>query len=150
MRGVAIITSDVVIVYLANLMYSEPADDGVSGYRACGLVVRNRVNAGWGDWIEMIRKHDQYSGTPIDNKPKVLGDPIRDEMFRRCLEIAANIYSGVEKDITKGALRYVRLDKCTEDFANKFIRPTRENPETGATELLFNRVAQIGKQTFLR
>jgi hypothetical protein len=154
LRGAATIASDVVIVYLANLIFNEPKEEGVNGQRACGLVVRNRVNEGWGDWIQMIRDFDKYSGRndlPVD-KPRTMaiGDPIRDETFRRCLEIAANIYNGIEKDLTKGALRFVRLDKCTEDFANKIIRPTRENPENGCKELLFNRVATIGQQQFFR
>jgi hypothetical protein len=144
-----VLTSDVVIVYLANLMFNEPKDDGVSGHRACGLVVRNRVNAGWGDWIQVIRDHDKYSADPgAAPRAMVLGDPIRDDVFRRCLEIASNIYSGMEKDITKGALRYARLDRCSEEFANKIIRPTKMNAENGCTELVHNRVATVGLQTF--
>jgi Cell Wall Hydrolase len=146
------ITSDVIVVYLANLMFNEPTADGVLGQRACGLVVRNRVNAGWGDWIKMIQEHDKYSANAptslSDRRNMVIGDPIRDENFRRCLEIAANIYNGIEKDITKGALRYARLDKCSEEFAEKVVRPTRVNPENGCTELVHNRVATIGQQQF--
>jgi hypothetical protein len=147
-----VITSDVIIIYLANLMFNEPATDGVLGQRACGLVVRNRVNAGWGDWVKMIQEHDKHSAnppkTPGDRRVMEMGDPIRDENFRRCLEIAANIYNGIEKDITKGALRYARLDKCSEEFAEKVVRPTRVNPENGCTELVHNRVATIGQQQF--
>lgn len=146
------ITSDVIIVYLANLMFNEPAADGVMGQRAAGLVIRNRVNAGWGDWIKMIQDHDKYSATPgwSSGAPRTMsiGDPVRDENFRRCLEIAANIYNGIEKDITKGALRYARLDRCSEEFAEKVVRPTRVNPENGCTELVHNRVATIGQQQF--
>ena len=148
------IVSEVVIVYLANLMFNEPKEDGVMGQRACGLVVRNRVNAGWenGNWISLIQNHDKYSSLPgySSGAPRymAMGDPIRDENFRRCLEIAANIYNGIEKDITKGALRYARLDRCSEEFAAKIIRPTRINPENGCIELVNNRVATIGQQTF--
>lgn len=143
------IVTDVIVTYLANLMFNEPKDDGVSGQRAAGLVVRNRVNAGWGDWIQMIRDFDKHNSRPHDGpRQMALGDPVRDEGFRRCLEIAANIYNGVEKDITKGSLRFCRLDQCSEEFANKIVRPTRLNPENGATELIYNRVATIGKQTF--
>jgi hypothetical protein len=141
------IVSDVIIVYLAQLMFNEPKSEGVNGQRACGLVVRNRVNAGWGDWIQQIREFEKYSGSTIP-RTKEMGDPIRDENFRRCLEIAANIYNGIEKDITKGALRYARLDRCSEEFAAKIIRPTKENPENGCIELVNNRVATIGQQTF--
>ena len=148
------ISTDVIVVYLALLMHNEPKEDGVNGQRACGLVVRNRVNAGWGEWIQVIKDHDKYSGRrDVDKtKPRVLelGDPLRDESFRRCIEIAGNIVSGMEKDITKGALRYCRLDQCSEEFAEKVVRPTKVNPENGATELIHNRVATVGQQQFFK
>jgi len=143
------LASDVICVYLANLMWNEPKDDGVSGRTACGLVVRNRVLAGWdgADWIASIRNFDKYSANPPESpRVWVLGDPIRDDQFRRCLAIATNIHAGLERDITYGALRYCRLDQCSEDFANKIVRPT--NPMTGLQ--LYQRVAQIGKQSFFR
>jgi len=143
------IASDVICVYLALLMHNEPKDDGFLGQTACGLVVRNRVLAGWegSDWIALIKNHDKYSGNP-PTEPRVLllGDPIRDDKYRRTLAIATNIYQGLEKDLTYGSLRYARMDKCSEEFATKIIRPT--DPNTGLQ--LHPRVAQIGKQSFFR
>lgn len=138
------LASDVVCVYLANLMFNEPKDDGVQGQTACGLVVRNRVLAGWegGDWVSLIKNHDKYASQPR-KEPMVLGNPIQDDKFRRCLGIATNIYSGLEKDITYGALRYGRLNECTEEFKIRVVQA--KNP-MGLP--LFNRVAQIGKQSF--
>ena len=143
------LASDVICVYLANLAWNEPKDDGVSGMTACMLVVRNRVLAGWdgADWIASIRNFDNYSANPpAVPRALVLGDPIRDDKFRRILAIATNVHAGLEKDITYGALRYCRLDKCGEDFANKIVRP--KNPMTGLQ--MYPRVAQIGKQSFFR
>jgi hypothetical protein len=130
-------------------MWNEPKDDGVLGWTGCGLIVRNRVLAGWegGDWVALIRNHDKYSDNP-SQPPRVisLGDPIRDDRFRRCLAIAANIYQGLEKDITFGALRCSRLDQCSEDFADRIIRP--KDPLTGLQ--LHPRVATIGKRSFFK
>lgn len=143
------LASDVICVYLANLMFNEPKDDGVQGWTACGLVVKNRVLAGWenGDWVAVIKNHDKYSANPPET-PRALtwGDPIRDDKFRRCLAIATNIYQGLEKDITQNALRFGRLDQCSEDFKTKIVQP--KDPTTGLQ--LHPRVAQIGKQSFFR
>jgi hypothetical protein len=147
------IAADCVVVYLANLMFNECGDDLFNGMLGVGLVVRNRVLAGWDgqNWIAVIQKHNQYSANPA-SEPKMwnLGDPLRDDKFRRCLAMANSIYEGREKDITKGALRYAELNNCSEEFAEKIVRPTRVNPENGCVELLHNRVAQIGKRTFFK
>jgi hypothetical protein len=143
------IASDVIVVYLANLMWNEPKEDNFLGMTACGLVVRNRILAGWdgADWIASIRNFDKYSANPPVS-PRVLefGDPIRDDRFRRCLAIATNIYSGFEKDITYGALRYCRLDQCSEDFKNRIVRP--KDSISGLQ--VHPRVAQIGLQSFFK
>lgn len=143
------LAADVICVYLGNLMANEPKDDGILGRTACGLVVRNRILAGWEsqDWVAVIRNHDKYSANPPET-PRVmsLGDPIRDDLFRRTLAIATNIYQGLEKDITCGSLRYARMDQCSEDFANRIIRP--KDPLTGLQ--LHPRVATIGKHSFFK
>lgn len=142
------LASDFIVCMLAQIMFNEPKEDGFQGMTACGLLIRNRVLAGWdnGDWISAIRNYDKYSGNPPD-APRVLeiGDPIRDDKFRRCLAIATNIYSGLEKDITYGALRCARLDCCSDEFAIKIVRPK------GADGLQAHpRVAQIGLRSFFK
>lgn len=147
------LAADVICVYLAQLMFNEPKEDGVLGWTVCGLVVRNRVLAGWegADWIALIDNHDKYSGNP-PMTPRVLrrGDPVRDDKFRRCLAIAVNIYQGLEKDITKNALRYARLDKCSEEFAEKIVRPQKLNPENGCMEQVHARLGQVGLQSLFK
>ena len=142
------LASDYIVCMLGNLMFNEPKDDGIQGMMACGLMVRNRVLAGWdsGDWIAAIRNYDKYSANPPAS-PRVLeiGDPIRNDLFRRVLAIANNIYQGLEKDITYGALRCARLDQCSEEFATKIVRPK------GADGLQVHaRIAQIGLRSFFK
>ena len=143
------LASDVICVYLANLMWNEPKDDGILGQTACGLMVRNRVLAGWdgGDWVAAVRNYDKHTANPpAALRALVFGDPIRDDKFRRVLAIATNIYSGFEKDITYGALRCARLDQCGEEFAAKIVQP--KDPFTGLQ--LHPRVAQIGLRAFFK
>jgi hypothetical protein len=111
-------------------MWNESHDDLLLGMLVCGLVVRNRVLAGWedGQWLRLIEKHDLYR---FDNKPpQVLkfGDPHHDPLFRRCLGAAENIYNGKERDITEGALWYCRLNECSPDFREKIVRHLDQHP----------------------
>lgn len=145
------LASDCIVIYLANLMWSEQESDSFAGMTGCGLVVRNRILAGWEsqDWVSLIQNHYKYHANPSEQKMWQLGDPIRNDRFRRCLAIASNIYEGREKDITFGATRYADLNTCSEDFANKIVRPTK-TLENGCVELIHNRVAQIGKRTYFK
>ena len=138
------IASDYVISALATLMYNEPKDDLFQGMLVCGLLIRNRVLAGWEgqNWLKLIQDYDKHSANP-PAAPRVLawGDPVRDDKFRRCLGMATGIYEGREKDITMGALRACRLNDCSEEFANKIIRPVDANGNQ-----VHPRVAQVGQQ----
>ena len=119
------VPSDYVISALETLMYNETHEDLLLGMTVCGLIVRNRVLAGWenGQWLRLIIQHDQYH-FPEDNSPRVmkLGDPHNDQIFRRCLATAENIYNGRERDITEGALWYCKLNECSEEFKEKIVR----------------------------
>jgi hypothetical protein len=125
------VPSDYVISALATLMYNESHDDLLLGMTLCGLVVRNRVQAGWenGQWLQLITKHDLYH-FPVDNSPRVmkLGDPHNDQIFRRCLATAESIYSNRERDITEGALWYCRLNECSDEFKEKIVRQMPNHP----------------------
>jgi len=127
--------SDYVVCALANVMWNQNPEDGVLGMTLAGLIIRNRVLAGWedGQWIRLIEKHESYNmpdeGTPV--RPMRLGDPHHDILFRRVLAIAENIYNGRERDITDagskinpggGALWYCRLNECSERFKEAIVR----------------------------
>lgn len=133
---------DYVKSQLATLMWNEDHADLLLGMTAAGLVVRNRVQGGWegGDWLKLIETFDRYSASP-PAQPRVLklGNPYKDDLFRRVLGIAESIYDGREKDITYGALWYGRLDRCSDDFKTKIVRsPAHE------------RIATIGLKQFFK
>ncbi len=148
--------SDYIISCLATRMYSEPKDDGLLGFTAAGLVIRNRVMAGWGPWLTLITDHDKYSAKP--DEPRILrfGDPDHDTIFRRTIGIAENIFGGREKDITEGALFYGRLDDCSEDFKERIVRPRKitDDSEFANREsqefAIHPMVAKIGRQMFFK
>jgi hypothetical protein len=129
------IPSDYVVSQLATLMWNESHDDLLLGMTVCGLIVRNRMLAGWenGQWLKLIEKHDFWH---FDNSPaRVLkfGDPHNNQLFRRCLAVADNIYNGRERDITadpfgSGALWYCRLSDSSEEFREKIIRDPTNHP----------------------
>ncbi len=144
------LASDYTICALATMVWNRAGKDSFLGMTAQALLVRNRVLAGWEgtNWNSLIQNHEKYSGTP-NNTPIVWGDPTRDDSFRRALAIANNVYEGRELDITMGALRGCILSECSEDFANKIVRPTR-TLDNGAVEPLHARVATVGRWSFFR
>ena len=80
------VPSDYICCALANLMWNEPHDDLILGMTVAGLVVRNRVLAGWedGQWLRLIEKHDSFNmpdeGTPA--RVMKLGNPHHDPLSR--------------------------------------------------------------------
>jgi len=110
-------------------MWNESHDDLLLGMTLCGLVVRNRVLAGWedGQWLRLIQKHHAFNFAG-DRSAIKFGDPHHDQIFRRCLAVADNIYNGRERDITEGALWYGRLNECTEEFKEKIVRQMAAHP----------------------
>ena len=59
-------------------MANEPKDDGILGRTACGLVVRNRILAGWEsqDWVAVIRNHQDLSNTVCLSAPSQSDRPV--------------------------------------------------------------------------
>lgn len=125
------VPSDYVVSALATLMFNESHDDLLLGMTVCGLIIRNRVIAGWedGQWLRLIEKHDLFH-FPANKAPRVLklGNPHLDQIFRRCLATAENIYNGRERDITDGALWYGRLNEVSDEFKDKIVRQMGDHP----------------------
>ena len=144
------VPSDYVVSALATLMWNEPHDDALLGMLLCGLIVRNRVLAGWedGQWLRLIESHDKYHFRTGEKRILKLGNPHHDAMFRRCLAGAENIYNGRERDITAqpteigggGALWYCRLNDCTDEFKEKIVRDPQSHPM----------IATVGRQSCFR
>lgn len=61
---------------------------------AIAQVLKNRVDAGWGDWMQVIETAPNFTGT-VRSKPKL--DP-QDVMFRKILIGIDDIYYGIADD----------------------------------------------------
>lgn len=124
------VPSDYVVSALSTLMWNESHDDLLLGMQVCGLIVRNRMLAGWedGQWLRLIEKHDFWRFDDQPARVLKLGDPHNNQLFRRCLAVAQNIYDGKERDITEGALWYCRLSECSQDFKEKITRQMQDHP----------------------
>ena len=145
--------SDYVVSALADLMW-EDQEDGTSGMIARGIMVRNRVRAGWhgGDWLKNIQEFNPESfSAPAGGREVKLGDPYRDRVFIHILGMAAAIYEGRDMgaaaikgpdgkmhggDMIDGGLWAARLDQCSPEFAQAM-----KNHE---------RVAQVGLRSFFK
>jgi hypothetical protein len=148
--------SDYVVSALADLMWADQ-EDGTAGMIARGVMVRNRVRAGWhgGDWLKNIEDFNPESfSPPIDGRFVKLGDPYRSKLFVYILGQASAIYEGRDMgspsvpgpdgkmhggDMIGGALWSARLDQCSAEFAEKIVRG--HNHE---------RVAQVGLRSFFK
>lgn len=133
---------------LATLCWREDRSDALQGMVACGLVVRNRVKAGFygGDWIQVMCAHNQYSSMSVvgDSQSIIYGDlrdPPAPKMRRKLMQKVETIYAGTEPDITDGSLYYGNLVNVTSGwFKTEILGKLAQHP----------RVATIGRQTFLR
>jgi Cell Wall Hydrolase len=118
---------------LALVMWRSLDSDGLQGMVAVGLVVRNRVLAGWngGNWLAVIAATSEYSMTWPDT---------RDPMFQAVLARADSIYDGREPDITNGALYYANLS--AGGLSPWFLTNILRKPEVHA------RLGTVGQRTF--
>jgi hypothetical protein len=67
---------------------------GTDAMCAVAQVIYNRVQAGWGDWLQVINTADKFQGTATD--PFTV-DP-KDMSFRRMLVLIDSIYHGLGED----------------------------------------------------
>jgi spore germination cell wall hydrolase CwlJ-like protein len=137
-------TPDFIKAMLAVLMWREDSGDGVQGMTAVGLVVANRVRAGWngGDWCAVMAAHNQFSSMVIEGDPNTIRWPdTRDPKFQLVLGKVDTIYDGTEYDTTDGALYYANLSTMNSAwFRTNIVAKPEEHP----------RVGTVGAQTFFR
>jgi len=129
---------------LATLMWREDRGDALQGMTACGLVVRNRVKAGWhgGDWIAVMTAHDQYSSMSVtgDSQTVIWGEP-GNPLFDKVLMKVDDLYDGTVMDITEGALYYANLATMNSPW---FKTSICDKPDVHPI------VARVGKQTYFK
>lgn len=78
--------------FAVNEAYHEGSSISVL---AIAQVLKNRVDAGWGDWMTVIETAPNYVGTVRENPPAV--NP-QDVLFRKILLGVDDIYYGIADD----------------------------------------------------
>jgi hypothetical protein len=116
---------------LAHFAIEEGAQHGgVTNMMAVTFVLRNRVFAGWGDWLEVVQTAPTKRATLY---PAHMSD-IRSSNVRVFLNRLEEIYSANDsEDITGGALFYAepRADLKLEDwFVTEVLERPDEHPRT--------------------
>lgn len=133
---------------LALCLWREARGEGDVGMRAVAHVIRNRVFRGKQDWIQIITAPNQFTsinppntkeGYPKDRQTESWPAGT-DLLWFRAQDIAHQVYSGQESDITGGALYYANLEHI--DQGGDFERRILGHPEK------YPRTALIGAHTF--
>jgi hypothetical protein len=81
---------------LVERVWQEDHSNAIHGLHAAAFIIRNRVNAGWGSWLNMIYKYPDYAGNvagPVKEFPN-----LNDSLFRRLLADVDTIYDGTMVD----------------------------------------------------
>jgi hypothetical protein len=114
---------------------------GVSCMLAIAFVLRNRVFAGWGSWLEVVERAPSRLANS-DLKPDEMGPVLRSGNGRIMLARIDEIYSRPDaEDITGGALFWVDPQLAiAPDFKREVIDRQAEHP----------RVAHIGPLWFFK
>lgn len=118
---------------LALAMWYEDGPDGLQGMVAIGLVLANRVRAGWsgGDWCAVLEGQTDNCTMPWPDT--------RDPKFQAVLAKADKIYDGTEPDITGGALYYKNLSgEVGPWFTVNIMQRPGDHPRLGT----------VGQRTF--
>lgn len=128
---------------LARFAIEEGArHGGVNNMLAIAFVLRNRVFAGWGDWVDVVEHAPQKRGTMYLGDHSVLSAAMRTTSVRNLLNRIDEIYSRADiEDITGGALFYLEPSLPIADW---FKREVLERPEEHP------RVAHIGPVWFFK
>lgn len=99
----------------------EVASVGKDALRAIGHVIRNRVQAKWGDWDTVITKKNQFSSMSVGGDSQLIVWPDDDKptdkpLFELCMSITDAIFDGSDADLTGGALYYWNAKTATSGW----------------------------------
>jgi hypothetical protein len=118
---------------------------GTDTMLAIAQVIKNRVEAGWGDWLTVIETAPQYAGTVHAPQPPI--EP-RDLTFRKLLAEIDNVYYGTADDSAVNvegedgkavSLYYCEMHNLNRDwFRQNVTANLQEHP----------RIAQVSQLTF--
>jgi spore germination cell wall hydrolase CwlJ-like protein len=120
---------------LALVLWREARNQSREGIRAVGHVIRNRVNAGWGDWIQVITAKNQFTSISHPGDPQLTLYPRSgDAAYLTILSLVDGIYDGSDADLTSGALYY--WNPQTSDpqgwFASHIVADPAAHPQVAA------------------
>ena len=104
---------------------------GVNNMVAICHVLRNRVFAGWGDWLSVVaRAHEMRSNPPAVNGAAKLD--LRTQDVSLLLNRIEEIYTRADtSDLTGGALFYVDANRPVLDwFQKEVLGRSEEHPRT--------------------
>ena len=120
---------------------------GTNNMLACAFVIRNRVAAGWGDWLEVLANAPTHAATVYEAELFPPQPDIREPNFRRLLQLVEALWDGSMVDnITcnpkkEKALYYAELDKVNREwFMENICRKPDIHPRTSI----------VGPVTFFR
>ena len=101
---------------------------GLNNMLAICHVIRNRVYAGWGDWLDVVSKAHEKRG----NEPVSYAVDLRAPDFRTLLNRVDEIYTRVDtSDLVGGALFYVSQNEpIAEWFEREILGRQEDHPRT--------------------
>lgn len=119
---------------LAVVAYREARGEGPEGIRAVMNVIKNRVNAGWGDWSKVITGRNQFTSISVPGNSQTVIWPAKpDPIFDTCMAIATDVMAGTSADNTGGALYYGNPRDITSSwFINNVVN---KRPKTASIGL---------------
>jgi len=106
--------------------WREARSEGLTGMVMVLGVLANRVHAGWGDWINVITKRNQFSSMSVPGDSQLILWPLNTDVFRLLLIEAEKFRNGSAVDPTNGAMYYENPLTATSEW---FIKNVRSNPQ---------------------
>jgi hypothetical protein len=101
---------------------------GVNNMMAIAYVLRNRVFAGWGDWLEVVQRAPEKRVTLYD--PYIPN--LRSSNVRALLNRIDEVYTRADvSDITGGALFYFEPNQpAAEWFTREILKRPEDHPRS--------------------
>jgi len=136
---------------LATLAWREGHEQGgFNNALAVAFVIKNRVRAGWGDWLDLIQRHAIWSARNEDELDTTSHPDAREPNFQLLLQNIDGVFDNSLQDkLTvspktkagefRAALYYGQLNKITRPwFLEKIVRQPDLHPRTSQVgEIVF-------------
>jgi N-acetylmuramoyl-L-alanine amidase len=127
---------------LAVTGWREARSLGREGMLSVMCVIRNRVNAGMGDWDHVITSPRQFSSVTAPGDGQLTKWPDSpNTTFDIAMDLAERVYNGCIEDITGGAIYY--FNPRITPASSSFWSTVANNPDMEKT-------CEIGPHCFYR